>query len=96
MSFSQQSLNSALFEQYPSVPGIRAQLELHLTELGIVFEKLFSVWAFCQGNDPGIPQVTTWSAVCHRWFFQGQQEESCAVTVPDENLLSLMCEYSFC
>lgn len=62
MSFSQQSFNSAMSEQHPSVPRIHAQLELRLTELGIIFKKLFSVWAFCWGNDPRIPQVTTWSA----------------------------------
>lgn len=35
-----------MFEQYPSVPRISAQLELHLTELGIIFRMLFSCLGF--------------------------------------------------
>lgn len=83
-----------MFEQYPSAPRIHAQLELCLTELGIIFRKLCSVWAFCQGNDPGIPQVPTWSAVAVARS-QGQQEDSRAVIERGENTLSLMSEFSF-
>lgn len=44
-------------EQYPSVPRSHVQLELSLTELGILCQMLFSLWVSCQENDPGIPKL---------------------------------------